>query len=697
MPHYVIPQHIFIGKNALEEASPYIKECGRNPLIVTGKHVGKSPMYEKLTRILEQEGITYQTFDGIIGEPTNKMIDEGLSLYRESGCDFMIGIGGGSPLDSAKAIAAMAVKPGKIADYMGKEITGEIPPVVAIPTTAGTGSEATKFTIITDQEKDIKMLLKGDCLIPKLAIIDPDFSMDMPKSVSAATGLDAFTHAVEAYTSKKAFPLTDTLAVSAVKRILKYLPVVYQNGYDTKAREEMTIAALEAGICINNSSVTIVHGMSRPVGALFHVPHGLSNAMLLKECIGFALDGTYERFADLGRASGVADETDSDQTAAEKFMNQVGELCSICEVPTLEEYGIEKETYFAAIDKMASDYKGDPTSAMLEVLDPEQNKLFSDNYLEEPYDLSQVMFVATGNYLGDIPEALRDRLEIINLSSYTEEEKLNIAKRHLIPKQIKANGLKKSQFKISDANLRYLIRHYTREAGVRQLERTISSLARKTVLAVLKDGKESVTINKEIITEWLGQVIFEYGQKEKRDQVGVVTGLAFTQFGGDVLPIEVTTFEGKGRLIVTGQLGDVMKESAEIAFGYVKSHAKEFKITPDFFEKHDVQVHVPEGAVPKDGPSAGVTFTTALISALTNRKVAADIAMTGEITLRGNVLPIGGLKEKSLAAHRVGIKRIVIPKMNEKDLVDVPEVVRESVNFIPVETIDQVLKEALVQ
>lgn len=349
------------------------------------------------------------------------------------------------------------------------------------------------------------------------------------------------------------------------------------------------------------------------------------------------------------------------------------------------------------IDKMASDYKGDPTSAMLEVLDPEQNKLFSDNYLEEPYDLSQVMFVATGNYLGDIPEALRDRLEIINLSSYTEEEKLNIAKRHLIPKQIKANGLKKSQFKISDANLRYLIRHYTREAGVRQLERTISSLARKTVLAVLKDGKESVTINKEIITEWLGQVIFEYGQKEKRDQVGVVTGLAFTQFGGDVLPIEVTTFEGKGRLIVTGQLGDVMKESAEIAFGYVKSHAKEFKITPDFFEKHDVQVHVPEGAVPKDGPSAGVTFTTALISALTNRKVAADIAMTGEITLRGNVLPIGGLKEKSLAAHRVGIKRIVIPKMNEKDLVDVPEVVRESVNFIPVETIDQVLKEALVQ
>ena len=348
------------------------------------------------------------------------------------------------------------------------------------------------------------------------------------------------------------------------------------------------------------------------------------------------------------------------------------------------------------IDKMASDYKGDPTSAMLEVLDPEQNKLFSDNYLEEPYDLSNVMFIATANYLGDIPEALRDRLEIINLSSYTEEEKLNIAKEHLIPKQVSQNGLKKNQFKINDTTLRYVIRHYTREAGVRSLERTLSSLVRKVVLAVLKDGETSVTITKELVTKWLGPVIFEYGQKEKKNQVGVVTGLAYTQFGGDVLPIEVTTFEGKGRLIVTGQLGDVMKESAEIAFGYVKSHAKTLKISPDFFEKNDVQVHVPEGAVPKDGPSAGVTFTTALISALTNRKVAADIAMTGEITLRGNVLPIGGLKEKSLAAHRVGIKRIVIPKMNEKDLADVPSIVKESIQFIPCESIEQVIKEALI-
>lgn len=369
MPHYAIPQHIFTGKNALKEAAAYLKECGKNALIVTGKHVGKSPMYEKLIGILEQVGVAYWTFDGITGEPTDKMIEEGLCLYRESGCDFIIGIGGGSPLDSAKAIAAMSVNPGKIADYIGKEIAGEIPAIVAIPTTAGTGSEATKFTIITDKEKDIKMLLKGDGLVPKLAIIDPDFSMDMPKSVSVATGLDAFTHAVEAYTSKKAFSMTDTLAVSAVKRILKYLPVVYQNGYDAKAREEMAIAALEAGICINNSSVTIVHGMSRPIGALFHVPHGMSNAILLKACIGFALDGTYERFADLGRALGAASEADSNQIAAEKFLDKVEELCSICEVPTLQEYGIKKEAFFDAIDKMASDAiaSGSPANTRKEV------------------------------------------------------------------------------------------------------------------------------------------------------------------------------------------------------------------------------------------------------------------------------------------------------------------------------------------
>lgn len=349
------------------------------------------------------------------------------------------------------------------------------------------------------------------------------------------------------------------------------------------------------------------------------------------------------------------------------------------------------------LDKMASDFKGDPSSAMLEVLDPEQNYMFSDHYLEEPYDLSKVMFIATANYLEDIPGALRDRLEIIELSSYTEQEKLEITKRHLIEKQLKQNGLKASQMKIKDDVILYIIRHYTREAGVRQLERTISALCRKTVLELLTGDQKSLTITLKRVKEMLGREKFEYGKKETENQVGLVTGLAFTQFGGDVLPIEVTTFEGKGRLILTGRLGDVMKESAEIALGFVKSHAKAYDIDPKFMESHDVHVHVPEGAVPKDGPSAGITLTTAIISALTNRKVESNLAMTGEVTLRGNVLPIGGLKEKSLAAHRVGIETIVIPKQNEKDLEDVPASVKEKVKFVPVSKIEEVLKIALVK
>ncbi len=347
------------------------------------------------------------------------------------------------------------------------------------------------------------------------------------------------------------------------------------------------------------------------------------------------------------------------------------------------------------IDKMASDYKGDPASAMLEVLDPEQNSQFSDHYLEEPYDLSKVMFIATANYLENIPEALRDRLEIINLPSYTELEKMEIARRHLITKQMKENGLKDGQFTLADEMILYLIRFYTREAGVRQLERLIAALCRKTVLAVLKENKTEVVVTKEMIVEWIGKEKFEYGKKEDKNQVGVVTGLAYTSFGGDVLPVEVTTFDGKGQLIVTGQLGDVMKESTSIALDYVKSNAALYNIDSKFFENHDIHIHVPEGAVPKDGPSAGVTLTTALVSVLTNKPVSADLAMTGEVTLRGNVLPIGGLREKSMAAHRCGITTVVIPKNNVKDLDDLPETVKSSIRFVPVETMDQVLKEAL--
>ena len=349
------------------------------------------------------------------------------------------------------------------------------------------------------------------------------------------------------------------------------------------------------------------------------------------------------------------------------------------------------------IDKLGADYKGDPSSAMLEVLDPEQNTQFSDHYLEEPYDLSKVLFIATANYLENIPAALRDRLEIINLSSYTELEKVEIAKDHLIPKQVLANGLKKSQFKLEENELIYLIRHYTREAGVRQLERVIATLCRKTVLAILKDEKKSVKISKKLIVSWLGKEMYEYGNKEKGDQVGVVTGLAYTSFGGDVLPVEVTYFEGKGKLNVTGQLGKVMTESTEIALDYIKSNAKKLKIDPKFFDSNDIHIHVPEGAVPKDGPSAGVTITTALVSAITNTPVKADLAMTGEVTLRGHVLAIGGLREKSLAAHRVGITNIVIPKTNLKDVDELPDAVKESIKFIPVDNVDQVLKEALVK
>lgn len=348
------------------------------------------------------------------------------------------------------------------------------------------------------------------------------------------------------------------------------------------------------------------------------------------------------------------------------------------------------------IDKMGADYKGDPSSAMLEVLDPEQNSMFQDHYLEETYDLSDVMFIATANYLENIPAPLLDRLEIINLSSYTELEKLNICKDHLIPKVLKKDGLKPSQFSISDEMITHVIRHYTRESGVRELERMMETLARKSTLEIYTKSKRSIKVTKKLVQEWLGHEKFEYGTKEKKNQVGVVTGLAYTAFGGDILQIEVNYFEGKGKLIITGQLGDVMKESAEIALDYVKSNAKKFGIDVKFFETHDIHIHVPEGAVPKDGPSAGVTLTTAFVSALTNKAVDANCAMTGEVTLRGNVLPIGGLREKSIAANRSGITKVFIPKGNVKDIDELPDIVKENITFMPVDKVDTILKEAII-
>lgn len=369
MSHFVIPNHTVVGTNVLGEAAPLLKKMGNKAFIVTGRHVAVSDMMKQLTALLDENGIGCVIFDGITGEPTDTMIENGVEMLKSSGCDFIIGIGGGSPLDSAKAIAAMAVNEGSIADYNGKEITGEILPLAAIPTTAGTGSEATKFTVITDSEKGIKMLLKGDVLVPKLAIVDSSFTVGAPKSVTSATGLDALTHAVEAYTSRKAFSMTDTFAVSAVKRIMKYLPIAYREPDNSLAREQMSIAALEAGICINNSSVTIVHGMSRPIGALFHVPHGMSNAMLLKECLSFAVSGAYEKFANLGRETGVASDSDSDETAAEKFIDSLQNICDVCEIPTLEQYGIDRDEYYSKISKMATDAvaSGSPANTVKEV------------------------------------------------------------------------------------------------------------------------------------------------------------------------------------------------------------------------------------------------------------------------------------------------------------------------------------------
>ena len=369
MSHFVIPNHTVVGTNVLSEAAPLLKKMGNKAFIVTGRHVAVSDMMKQLTALLDENGIDCVIFDGITGEPTDTMIENGVEMLKSSGCDFIIGIGGGSPLDSAKAIAAMTVNEGSIADYNGKEITGEILPLAAIPTTAGTGSEATKFTVITDSEKGIKMLLKGDVLVPKLAIVDSSFTVGAPMSVTSATGLDALTHAVEAYTSRKAFSMTDTLAVSAVKRIMKYLPIAYREPDNSLAREQMSIAALEAGICINNSSVTIVHGMSRPIGALFHVPHGMSNAMLLKECLSFAVSGAYEKFANLGRETGVASDSDSDETAAEKFIDSLQSICDVCEIPTLEQYGIDRDEYYSKISKMATDAvaSGSPANTVKEV------------------------------------------------------------------------------------------------------------------------------------------------------------------------------------------------------------------------------------------------------------------------------------------------------------------------------------------
>ena len=375
---FIVPGQIITGSGALNMAEETLKGLGKKALIVTDKVMIQLGNCAKVEAALKNQGVDYAIYSEIVGEPTDVMIENGLKVYKEEGCDFLVALGGGSPIDSMKAIGSLVVNGGNISDYMGKIIDVEMPPLVAIPTTAGTGSEATQFTIITDTKKDIKMLLKGKVLIPSLAIIDPQFTMTAPPKITAATGLDALCHAVEAYTSRKAQTLSDTFAMSAVKRIFKYLPVAFKDGQNEEARVQMSVAALEAGIAFNNASVTIIHGMSRPIGALFHVAHGLSNAMLLKECLTFALEGAYDRFAEMGRAVGVASDADSDKEASEKFLSAVEAIVKELETPTLAEFGIDKEEFFKVIDKMAFDAmdSGSPQNTMREVTEEDVKQIY---------------------------------------------------------------------------------------------------------------------------------------------------------------------------------------------------------------------------------------------------------------------------------------------------------------------------------
>tara|TARA_B100001564_G_scaffold237686_1_gene200999 strand:- start:95 stop:1273 length:1179 start_codon:yes stop_codon:yes gene_type:complete len=348
------------------------------------------------------------------------------------------------------------------------------------------------------------------------------------------------------------------------------------------------------------------------------------------------------------------------------------------------------------IDKIGNDYRGDPSSALLEALDPEQNTTFNDHYLEVDYDLSDVLFVTTANTLNILPPLL-DRMEVIRIPGYTEDEKINIADKFLLPKQIKENGVKDGELELKDGTIKSIIRNYTRESGVRNLEREISKVTRKVVKKVVNNEETKVSVNSNNISDFLGIKKYKFGELESENKIGIVTGLAWTEFGGEILKIETVNMPGKGRMQITGKLGDVMQESVKAAKSFVRSKSLEYGIIPPFFEKKDFHIHVPEGATPKDGPSAGIAMVTSIVSSITSIPVNREIAMTGEVTITGQVLPIGGLKEKLLAAHRAGIKKVLIPKDNEKDLVDIPKKVKEDIKIVAVEFVDEVLKIALTK
>lgn len=363
---FLVPSKIVTGLGAVKQIGDHIQDKGKKALIVTDKFMVQFKNVAKLTEVLDASNIEYYVYDGVNSEPTDKMVEEGVRLYREQNCDFLIALGGGSPIDTAKAIGFMTNNSGKISNYMKKLINTEVPYLAAIPTTAGTGSEATQFTIIADTENDVKMLLAGPSLLPALAIVDPTFTMTAPQKVTVATGIDALTHAIEAYTSRKAQPLSDIFALSAIKRIHKNLPICFADGKNEDARLQMSLGAHEAGIAFNNASVTLVHGMSRPIGAIFHIAHGVSNAILLSRCMEFAIQRNTERFAEIAKIMNVADEHMTDMQAAQAMVKEIECFCKALEVPTLEQLGVEKENFFAKLDKMAEDAldSGSPSNTM---------------------------------------------------------------------------------------------------------------------------------------------------------------------------------------------------------------------------------------------------------------------------------------------------------------------------------------------
>lgn len=377
-----LPGRTWFGEGALEAADGELRSLGKKALIITGKVVVQSEAFARLTRLLDASGTGWTAFTGIPGEPDDGMIEEGAKAYLENGCDFLIGLGGGSPLDSAKAVAARVALPGRVTSHAGREIAGDFPKMALIPTTAGTGSEATRFTVITDREKGAKLLLRGDALLPDLAIVDPAFTLPAPPALTAHTGMDALTHAVESFTSRKATPLTDSYALDAVRRILKNLPRAYRDGGDRAAREEMAIAAYEAGVCISNASVTLVHGMSRPIGAKFHVPHGLSNAMLLAHCLAFAAAGRPEKFALLAKSCALAPEGSTDLEAASALIGALTKLTKELEIPTLAEYGIPEADFRAAIPQMAKEAveSGSPGNTLRDVTLDDVVRLYETLY-----------------------------------------------------------------------------------------------------------------------------------------------------------------------------------------------------------------------------------------------------------------------------------------------------------------------------